>query len=80
MCDPPIYEQISNVGYVTQKTVDGNNQLGGNNFSSAPVLSHEIPSQPVGNELRKPSDNESRKSISSLANDSVIPPAGTNTN
>ena len=76
-----IYEQIPNAAYVSERSADEDNQLGGTQFSSAPIIIQEVASKPAGQESRKPkesSNDDGRKSRSSLASDSVFPRTGIN--
>lgn len=74
-----IYEQIPNAAYVSERSADEDNQLGGTQFCSAPIIIQEVASKPVGQESRKPkesSNDDGRKSRSSHASDSVFPRTG----
>ena len=76
-----IYEQIPNAAYVSERSADEDNQLGGTQFSSAPIIIQEVGSKPVGKESKKPKespDDDGRKSRSSQASDSVFPRTGMN--
>ena len=76
-----IYEQIPNAAYVSERSADEDHQLGGTQFSSAPVIIQEVASNPAGQESRKPkesSNDDGRKSRNSLACDSVFTRTGIN--
>ena len=73
-----IYEQIPNAAYVSERSADEDNQLGGTQFTSAPIIIQEVASKPVGQESKKPPNDDGRKSRNSLASDSVFPRTGIN--